>query len=1043
MIYMKSVTQYSVLLALTLGLQAQALQHQDLMWGLKNTGQNIPGRMISIDLYPSQTYRLTSVAGQDIHLAAPQVGKKIKVAVVDTGLDLNHPDLKNYVYSRKEQCDLYNQFMQCQAARTDTQSNECRDQFLNAAPQIYPADCHGWSTLNIDLPMTANHIIGSPDFTDADKHGTHVAGTILSVTQNVEIIPVQVIGVGPNQPIRPFSIDLSPSEDIRQGFSDPNNLSERVSRGIIYAMNAGAQVINLSLGWNPGQNSQIILDAIAEAQRRGIIIVAAAGNDSTNALLRPCQFKGVICVAAHRPDGALASFSNYGYGVDIAAPGIQILSTIPMDRRSIGLPGEIGYDYLTGTSQAAPFVTGVVAEMLSRGIPANEIYARLILGARPVLAETPVIVGPINSPGVPVQVPQAYQKTVLSGLLDMTNALNAAAQPLILPADKEIHLINWDRRSKNISFQFALKNYWKSLAAGSVSVEVKPTRVSEIEPVVVKTVAMNDKTPSAWSSQQEKTYQVNLEIRDQKDPSLSRMPSDLSYQVAVMINGKLHRQFEVKAEVVVNFTQNLSDSEIMTYPVVGERPKGMQLSLVDEVYDAKPQERDYLLAGNDDSKPNAFKIALVKFNQGRYIIGSAQSIDLDGDINMIRVQYKIRMDIDLDGHSEYIYGIVEYLDKDLMAEGPYRNHFFIFDENMNLKQHYKFDDRRAVLPYVFYWMRVGNSLRPAWVGRGQEVRTSWDVTDLWSQPHNNGVIKDVKTPSGIHFYYLDENFKLAQVEAKQNGKIVDVIQPTAAQQSAGILPLLIARNQGSDQNPSYINEFSVATIQNGTLSAEAKLVNLSQNMTYRNLIDTYADRALCLSQSRFEYQGMMWSGLDAHQKQRVTFLDLEQRKIYDQLMGPQRPIYDAALSVRAGFQSKTRRGAFILTNSEIEYHDMVSQQVATRSLDRYSIFGQSQFDILQLPTTLLDRTAPGEKLPALFTTSNSGLARGVQFKVPIYNKAGGIGSQLVSPARLHINVDRTASGCFALDAPLYLGEQSGYAMDYFCGTKMMRVLLRY
>ena len=70
-------------------------------------------------------------------------------------------------------------------------------------------------------------------------------------------------------------------------------------------------------------------------------------------------------------------------------------------------------------------------------------------------------------------------------------------------------------------------------------------------------------------------------------------------------------------------------------------------------------------------------------------------------------------DLDGDGQSEYILGVIEYLDKETTIYGDYRNHFYIFDSNMNLKQYIIFDDKRAAMPYSFYWMKVNGKLRPA------------------------------------------------------------------------------------------------------------------------------------------------------------------------------------------------------------------------------------------------------------------------------------------------------------------------------------------
>ena len=1058
---MKTIKLAVLLTIISFASQGYSLDHQELMWGIKNRGDQI-----AVDLLPTQSFRIQGVVDQDINLLPAVNGKKIKVAVVDTGIDLTHPDLKQFLYKNSAKCETYEKFLQClkkdestsdekkivipkknaKAAVKQTEGEaksqvlQCRDEFLVAEENVYPADCYGWSILDQGLSLngkaqnTPNNIIGRPDFTDPAGHGTHVAGTILSVTKNIELIPVQVIGIGPNQPIKPYSIDLAPSENIRGGFQSRSNLSERVARGIIYAINSGAQVINLSLGWPDDQNTEVIRDAITEAQNKGIIIVAAAGNDSTSALLRPCQYKNVICVAASRPDGALASFSNFGFGVDIAAPGVEILSTIPMGQMSIRLPGFAGYDYLSGTSQATPYVSGVVAEMLSRGIPSAEIYPRLILGARPIQDELPVIKGPVNSVGVKVNTQTSYKKVILSGLLDMKRSMEVIAQPLLLPADKDTQIIEWNRQSADLSFQFKIKNYWAKLANKSVTIQIRSTLVSEVEPSIVRADIVGNQNKN-WDSNEERTVKVDLQIRDNKNPSLSRIPRELSYQVWVMIDGKTHRQFEVKAEVIAIFDKMIQDPDVISYPIIGAIPQGSTMSPVEEIYDNDQMTKDYFLFNKNEQDSSSFDLSLFKMTTAGYTVQPAQTIKFDGDLSLWRPKYKVRMDIDGDGQSEYIFGIIEYIDKDLGVDGPWKNHFYVFDSEMRLKNKFVFDDKRMALPYNFFWMKVGTNMRPAWVAKGPEIKKKWDITDLWGLD----VLENVKTASDIRLYFLDENFKLQHADANPNSRIVDVIQPTLMQVKAGILPVLIAHNVGTELKPSYLNEFSVGEMRNGQLITERKLSLFNSELNYRNLVDTFADRTFSTNMSATEFKGTMWYGRDAHDKQRVTILDLEQGKIFDALVNSQREVFDAALQIRAGFQSSDRRGVFLMTNSEIEYHDLIGQTVATRSLNRYSFYGENTFIELHNPITVIDRLAPNKKLPGLFTTEGTGINKGIKMMVPVYTTSGVL-QKIISPARLSF---KSAKGCRSLGTPLFMGEGSGYAIDYYCGDQMKRLLLKY
>jgi hypothetical protein len=327
------------------------------------------------------------------------------------------------------------------------------------------------------------------------------------------------------------------------------------------------------------------------------------------------------------------------------------------------------------------------------------------------------------------------------------------------------------------------------------------------------------------------------------------------------------------------------------------------------------------------------------------------------------------------------------------------------------------------------------------VTSGREVQKQVDLTDVWGTVGSpDDVVKAMKTPTDLHFYYLNEDFKLAQVDAPAaDQRIVDVIQGSAADSMNGILTVLIAKNLGTQMKPSYLSEFSIAKVQNGLLSQQKNINNLGGPIEYRNLIDTFADRTMSLNSEASEFRGMMWYGLDAHQQQRVTMLDLERGEMTDKLISSQRRITDNALLIKSGFQSAQRKGIFLITNSELEYHDLKSDQVVSTSLNRYSFFGDANFVELYFPITLTDRLAPGQKLPALFTTEQSALSKGIRLLTPVYGADGRL-EKMVSPARLRLKAE---TGCKPLEAPVYLGESQGFAMDYQCSTKIIRFLLKY
>lgn len=177
-----------------------------------------------------------------------------------------------------------------------------------------------------------------------DVHGTHVAGIIGANANN----DVGAHGINPNVKILPIDV-----------FGEGWGASDyTIAQGILYAIEKGAKVINMSLGGY--FNSPILEEAVQKAIDAGITVVAAAGNEATDMYAVPASYEGVISVGATDSKNKLAEFSNYGPSVDIVAPGVDVYSSI--------------YDYtkgpsfaeLSGTSMASPVVAGVASLLLSK-----------------------------------------------------------------------------------------------------------------------------------------------------------------------------------------------------------------------------------------------------------------------------------------------------------------------------------------------------------------------------------------------------------------------------------------------------------------------------------------------------------------------------------------------------------------------------------------------------------------------------------------------------------------------------------------------------
>ncbi len=391
-----------------------------VQWGHHNVGQAILG----------------TTGTPDADIDAPEAWQapsttEIVVAVIDSGIKLDHEDLTARVWVNQAEFD----------GATGIDDNLPANGFID--------DINGWDFFADDA-----------DPTDEDGHGTHIAGTIAATRNNL----VGIAGICNQCRIMPLRF-LGPE----------GGATSAAIAALNYAVLNGATVSNNS--WGGAAYSQALYDAIAAAGEAGHVFVAAAGNNGQNidaSAVYPASYDlpNLISVAATDNNDTLVSYSNFGPGsVDLAAPGVDIISTT-WDLET----GVDDYAYWSGTSMAAPHVTAVVA--LVQAVMANEapeacvdpqslqplaLVERVLRAARPSTALAAYVGtgGIVNAADAvsctlnlpwPLPEPPPLPGPPAAPPDDLT--ANATGQPSYLlswsgVADASYYLIEWSKQRKN------------------------------------------------------------------------------------------------------------------------------------------------------------------------------------------------------------------------------------------------------------------------------------------------------------------------------------------------------------------------------------------------------------------------------------------------------------------------------------------------------------------------------------------------------------------------------------------------------------------
>jgi subtilisin family serine protease len=377
--------------------QAANDSYFSLQWALHNTGQE--GGKPGADIHALLGWNVTS--------SSPGV----VVALMDTGIDYNHPDLYLNIWINQAEIprsrlknlvdvdhdghisfrDLNNPINQGPGKITDVNRDGRIDAADILAPMVrdsrgndtgqggwafpgntqdgdtaHPNDFIGWDTLD-----------NNNNPSDQNGHGTHVAGTLGAIGNN----GLGVAGVD-------WNVQMMPVKFLN---ADGTGTISAFIQGLNYAVTHGARISNNS--WEGASPSTALNQAIANARAHGQIFVAAAGNEGTNNDTTPTYpanfaFDNVVSVAATDNRDNLASFSNFGgKTVTLAAPGVDVISTLPGGN----------YGMMSGTSMAAPLVTGALA--LVWGQHPTWTYTQVISQVLRTVDKFPSLTGKVASGG--------------------------------------------------------------------------------------------------------------------------------------------------------------------------------------------------------------------------------------------------------------------------------------------------------------------------------------------------------------------------------------------------------------------------------------------------------------------------------------------------------------------------------------------------------------------------------------------------------------------------------------------------------------------
>ena len=371
-------------------------------WAVDNTGQTV-----TYDIDDIRLERVAGVINTDIELPPrAELERAFKrdavVAVIDTGVDTDHPDLKDNIFRNTPECLNGELILR---PKDDVDGNG------------YKGDCKGWDFSGKD-PDSGHRVL------DDLGHGTHVAGIMSATPNNDEGIS----GISSRIKILPIKVF------IRKGTSKLG-LTDRLAKAILYAVTMKVDVINLSLGWPIAFDKKYLREAIKLAISQNIVVVAAGGNNDHSSPILPCALEGVLCVGSISHNNQVSQFSNFGPHIDVLAPGDNVISTYPTSLTP-DIFSVTGYEIKSGTSQSAPYVSALAAILKTQIPDAQSVQNQIITTSKKEFQS---------------------QKSFLTGPISFKKALTTK-KSMVLPIFKENDRVTFKMSQKSFLYSLNLFN---------------------------------------------------------------------------------------------------------------------------------------------------------------------------------------------------------------------------------------------------------------------------------------------------------------------------------------------------------------------------------------------------------------------------------------------------------------------------------------------------------------------------------------------------------------------------------------------------------